>query len=118
MASGDINYWIGGKSAVAKVATLTPGGTIEAGDKFLMILTSESGATQTLTVTATNTTVAITCDDIVAAWNASTQTLFIAVTATDSTTHVTLTADTAGVPFHLTVNTTETDDSPADAQTF
>lgn len=112
------NVFLGGATAVAQVDNLTPGGTIEVGDKFIVTLTAEDGTTQSLTYAATGTTVASVCAGLVAAFNASTQSLFTAITASDQTTHVRLTADSAGVPFYCTASTTESDDSPADAQTF
>ena len=42
--------WLGTATAVAQVDHLTPGGTIEATDKFIVTLTAEDGSTtQTLT---------------------------------------------------------------------
>jgi len=112
-------FWIGtSPTAVAQRDTLTPGGTIEANDKFLVTLTDEAGDTATLSVAAGGTTVAATVASIVAAFNASTDPRFTPITASDQTTHVRLLADTAGVPFFCTVSTTESDDSPGDTQTF
>ena len=68
--------WAGGAAAVRQIATLTPGGTIEADDVFNVILTDESNVSQTEAVTAGGTTVAAVCDAIVAQCAASTQTLF------------------------------------------
>jgi hypothetical protein len=117
------NHWIGGAAAVAQVDTLTPGGTIEAGDLFNITLTDEAGATAALSVAATGTTVNQTVVDIVAAFNASTDPRFTAITAAPvgtvgSYTAVRLTADTAGVPFYCSVATTETGGGAADDQTF
>lgn len=112
-------YWTGGTTAVAQIDSLTPGGTIEVGDKFLITMTAEDGSTtQTITVAATGTTVAQVCADVTTAFNASTNTLFTPITASNQTTFIRLTADSSGVPFYCTVTTTESDDSPADAQTF
>mgnify|MGYP003131564414 FL=1 len=110
--------WAGGSTARSQVDSLTPGGTIEAGDIFNVILTDESGATQTEAVVATSTTVASVCDDIVLHCSASTQSLFRRLTFTDATTSVTVTAKTSGVPFYLTETTTETGGGTADDQTF
>jgi hypothetical protein len=112
------HIWLGGTSAVAQVDTLTVGGTIEIGDKFKITLTDETGASATLTVSATSTSTSTTASEIATAFNASTDARFTPITALASTSTVTLTADTAGVPFHCTVTTTESDDSAADAQTF
>lgn len=110
--------WAGGATAQAQVSTLTPGGTIEAGDIFNVILTGEDGVDQTEAVVATGTTVAQVCDDIVLQCNASTQTLFRNVTFSDQTTHVDVTANAPGVPFYLSETTTESGGGAADAQTF
>jgi len=125
MADGDTNKWIGGRTAVAQVDTLTPGGTIEAGDLFNVTLTDLLGVATTLSVAATSTTVDQTCDDIVAAFNASTNPRFTVITAALVGTHpngtaVTLTADTAGTAFLCTVATTEANGVPAEPaeQTF
>lgn len=117
------NRWLGTATAVAQVDTLTPGGTIEAGDIFNVILTGEDASTYTLAVVATGTTVNQTCIDIVTAFNASTNALLTPITAgyvgtVGSYTAVTLTADTAGVPFYCSVTTTETGGGAADDQTF
>lgn len=116
------NVWLGTASAVAQVDLLTPGGTIEAGDVFNVVLTAEDGSTtQTLSVSATTTTITGTVDDIVAAFNASLLSLFTAITASrtgsNNSSQVVLTADTAGVPFYCTVSTAEAS-GVADDQTF
>lgn len=99
--------------AVAQVDTLTPGGTIEADDIFIATI-----GTQSLSVVAGGTTVADVTAAVTAAWNASTQPEFVEITATDSTTHITLTAVTAGVDFIVTASTTEAGGGAADAQTY
>lgn len=116
-------YWVGGATAVTQVDTLTPGGTIEAGDIFIISINDEGNASQTLSVAATGTSVNQTCVDIVTAFNASILTNFTPITAgyvgsPGSYTAVTLTADTSGVPFYCTVSTTEAGGGGADAQTF
>lgn len=110
--------WAGGAAATAQISTLTPGGTIEVGDIFNVILTGEDGVAQTEAVVATGATVAQVCDDIVLQCNASSQTLFLNVTFTDQTSRVDVTANSAGVPFYLTETTTETGGGTTDDQTF
>lgn len=110
--------WAGGAAAVRQIATLTPGGTIEADDVFNVILTDESNVSQTEAVTAGGTTVAAVCDAIVAQCAASTQSLFKKVQFTDSTSHVTVSARVAGVPFYLSETTTEAGGGGQDNQTF
>ena len=107
-----INYR-GDYFTTAQVDTLTPGGTIEASDLFICTINGKA-----LSVAAGGTTVASVTAAVTAAWNASTIPEFMEITATDSTTHITLTADTAGVPFTVTATTTETGGGAADAQTF
>ncbi|GAG30438.1 unnamed protein product, partial [marine sediment metagenome] len=125
---GDVGYHAGVTTLseniykVAQIDDLTPGGTIEVGDKFKVTLTDSEGQNGEIeTAVATGTTVAQVCQDIVTAVNNSTQTKFQAVTAYLSgspATNVQIKADTAGVPFYCTIATTENDDSPADGQTF
>lgn len=54
--------WQGGAAAVAQVDSLTPGGTIEADDLFLVTLTAEDGTTHVLSVAAGATTITATVD--------------------------------------------------------
>lgn len=115
--------WQGDAPTVAQVDTLTPGGTIEINDKFILTVTGEDGSTYALSVSATATTVTQTCADITTAWNASTNALLTPVTAANvgtvgSYTAVRLTADVAGVPFYAVATTTESNDGAADDQTF
>ena len=100
--------WLGEAAAVAQIDTATPA-TVEIGDIFDLILTSEDGATtQTISYTAAAATVADVVAGLVAAWNASPLSMVATITAADvGTTHLTLTADTAGVPFYLTTSTTD-----------
>lgn len=115
--------WQGDASSTAQVDTFTPGGTIEATDLFIITMTGEDGSTYALSVAATSTTVNQTCIDIATAWNASTNALCTPITAgyvgsPGSYTAVTLTADTAGIPFYAAASTTESGGGAADAQTF
>ena len=103
----------GGATPIAQVDTLTVGGTVEAGDKFKMTIGGK-----TLSVSATAATTTQTATDIATAWNASTIPEFAEITAAAVGSTVTLTADTAGKPFTVTVTTTESDDTAADLQTF
>lgn len=106
--------WTGAAADVAQVDTLTVGGTVEAGDLFLMTINGKI-----LSVAATTTVLATTAADIVTAWNACTYPEFAEITAAaTSGGALTLTADTAGVPFTCTVSTTESNGGAADAQTF
>ena len=86
-------YFRGDTPATSDVWTITPGGTIGT-ETFTVTINGKS-----ITYTATGgDAVADVVDGLVAAWNASTTTELTEYDATDSTTHMTLTADTAGVP--------------------
>lgn len=104
------NVWKGGAAAVAQVNTVTPA-NVGIGDTFTITINGKS-----VTVTATAATVANVTALMETAFNASTEPEFAEITAADATTHITLTADTAGVPFVST--STETDGDAADTQTF
>ncbi|HPU34961.1 MAG TPA: hypothetical protein PK184_19890 [Phycisphaerae bacterium] len=110
--------WRGGAAAVAQVDHLTPGGTIEAGDKFIVTMTGENGNTSSISYSATGTTVQSVVEGLHALLAASTDPLFAAVTWTEDGTKIIGTANTAGVPFYCSVSTTESDDDVADGQTF
>jgi hypothetical protein len=86
----------GDAPSTAQVNTVTPA-NVGIGNTFTMTVNEKS-----ITVTATAATVANVVGLAVAAWNASTEPEFAEVTASDSTTHVTLTADTKGKPFTQT----------------
>jgi hypothetical protein len=109
--------WKGGAPAVAQVDTLTVGGTIEATDIFIMTIGNKS-----LSVVAASTVAATVATTIAAAWNAMDSEEypeFAEITALATAGGaLTLTADTPGKPFTVTVSTTETGGGAADAQTF
>lgn len=105
--------WRGDAPAVAQVDTLTPGGTIEVGDKFIVTINGKS-----VSYSATGTTVASVCTGLAAALEASTIPEFEEIDWTDNTTNVLATAATPGKPFTLSVSTTESNGGAADAQTF
>lgn len=107
------NRWLGNATAVAQVDTLTVGGTIEVGDKFKVTINGK-----TVTVSATTTVAATTAAEIADALAAATHPEFTEITFEDSGDTIVCTADTAGKPFELSVETTESNDDPADAQTF
>ena len=110
------NLWLGTASAVAQVDTFTPA-TVEVNDVFTLTATAEDGSTTAaVSFTATATTVANVCTGLAAAWNASTNALHTPITAADGVTEITLTADTAGVPFY--VASTTTDGGGNDTQTL
>ena len=87
-------------ASVAQINTITPGGTIEAGDIF----TVTGIATAAVSFTATATTVANVTAGLTTAINAAAG---VTVTAVDGTSVVTITADVAGVPFTAVPTTTD-----------
>lgn len=111
-------YFKGSATSTAQVDTLTVGGTVETDDVFNIIITDEAGNAVTLATVAGSATIATVCTTIAAAFNASTDYRLTPITALAGATTVTLTADTAGVPFYCTVTTTENGGGAADAQTF
>ena len=88
--------WRGDAPAVAQVSRITPA-TVEIGDTFTVTINGKS-----ITVTATAATVANITALMTAAIAASDIPEFQEVTAADATTSLTLTANTAGVPFVVT----------------
>lgn len=106
--------WRGDAPAVAQVDTLTVGGTIEADDLFIITINGKS-----LSTPAGSTVAATVATTIAAAFNASEIPEFKEITAlATSGGALTLTADVPGVPFTVTVLTTETGGGSADSQTF
>ena len=99
-------FYRGTAAAVQMVDRFTPA-NVEIGDIFTLTATGEDGSTAAVTFTATAATVANVTAGLVAAWNASTNALHTGVTAADATTSLTLTADTAGVPFSVASSTTD-----------
>lgn len=91
---------------VAQVDRFTPA-IVEIGDIFTLTRTGEDGTTVAVAFTATAGTVANVTAGLTAAWNASTHLLCTPITAADVTTSMTLTADTAGVPFAVAATTTD-----------
>lgn len=109
--------WRGDSPAVAQVVTVTVGGTIETTDIFKMTINGK-----TLSVVGGSATAATVATTIAAAWNALSSTAypeFAEITAAATSGGAfTLTADTAGKPFTVSLETTETGGGAADDQTF
>jgi len=103
--TGNTRTMMGGAPSVAQVDTVTPAGPVSA-DEFWVRLENADGEADTITVTAdASPTVA----EIVTALQAAAAAAKTAgtapwdeVTASDETTHLEITADTAGVPFYCT----------------
>lgn len=107
--------WLGTATAVAQVDTFTPA-IVEVDDIFTLTVTGLDGTTFVVNFTATAATVPNVTAGIETAWNAATNSLATPMTATDNTTTVSLTADTAGDAF--SVASTTTDGGGNDTQTF
>lgn len=100
------NRWIGGTTAVTQVETYTPA-NVEIGDIFTLTATSEDGTTtKAISYTAGAATVKDVVEGLTAAWNASLDPLCTGITATEDDSVLTLTADSAGVPFYVAPSTT------------
>lgn len=118
--------WIGGTSGVAQVVTVTIN-TSTAANTYSVVFTDEVGGTVTITYTAADTNTTNTATGLKNAINASTDPRVTAVTATSSTNVVTITADSAGVPFYpalggtgsaqMTLATTTVNQGPNDFNT-
>lgn len=109
------NIYRGTTPAVAQVVTATPA-NVESGDVFTLTLTLDNGDTVDVEFTATAATVANVTAGLVAAWAASGNPEVQRITAEDDTTHVTLTAVTAGRPFAISASATN--GGAADTQTL
>lgn len=110
-----LNIWRGNSPSTQQVCTATPA-NVEVGDVFTLIITDDNGNTGSVEFTATAATVANVTAGLTAAWNASTHPLITPITAVDGATLVTLTADSAGIPFALT--STAVNGGAADTQTL
>lgn len=105
--------WIGNAIPVAQSMKLIPA-TVEVNDVLNAYIPTSTG--RLVTYTATSTVIATIVTAFTNAINNSTFAEWQEVTAVDSTTHVTVTVDTAGVP--VTIVTTHTDGGGAGTQTF
>jgi hypothetical protein len=105
---------------VAQVDTLTVGGPIEEGDVFKITRTEGDTSTSVSAIATLESTVSSIVAELVAEWNAIPDTGIIAASIADegAEPYITLTANTAGVGFIVSVATTEGDESLSDGQTF
>lgn len=102
--------WIGGASAVAQVDTFSITDAGGGSETWTWTVTAENGATATATFVddGTPTTQEIVTG-LVSAWNDSQHDFFTGITAADAgDPDITLTADTAGVPFSVTLGASGT----------
>jgi len=100
----------GGAEAVAQVDKATPA-SVEANDTFTLTITDHLGAVASVTHTSAGVDEAAVVTglyDLCVAAKAGGEVPWTRVTATDDTTHVTITADTAGMPFTLVCSKTGT----------
>lgn len=93
-------YWEPKAIGVAQVTTVTVGGTLS-GETFTISVNGVAIASHT----DTDTVIASTVADLVSDWNNSTHAYATGITAADASPDITLTADTAEVPFTITLNT-------------
>jgi hypothetical protein len=110
--------WVGGTTAVAQVDIITAGATWETNDVATITLTGEDGTTSSLDTVSGSATISTIMTTVTAAFNASVHPFFTPITASAGATTVTLTADTAGIPFYATATTTENGGGGSDSQTF
>lgn len=100
-----VKVWSGGAAAIAQVDKVTPATATDA-DITSIKIEDHEGLTHTFTYTTTATdTVATICDGLVAAAlvaKTGSADGWKDVTVADVTTHITITADTAGDPFTIT----------------
>lgn len=101
-----VRRWRGDCPAVAQVHTIAVTGTWATNDTATITI---NGKDITFTVGATQTAAAVVAG-LVAAWNASTIPEVAEITASGSTSPITLTGDTAGRPFTVTTSESTTGD--------
>jgi hypothetical protein len=92
--------WIGQAVAVAQVDKFTPA-NVEIGDIFTLTITGWTGLSHAVNYTAAAATVADVTAGLTTNWNNDTNALTTGITASDQTTYMDLTADTAGVAFSV-----------------
>jgi hypothetical protein len=104
--------WLGGNGGNPSVAQVWKGTitTTTTGHIYTITLTDESGNTVAIsyTVLVTDTTTTLVATGFITAWNASTDPRIAALTATQSSGQVILTADSAGIPFSAAASGTGT----------
>lgn len=106
--------FLGQVAAVAQVNTLTVGGTIETTDIFNVTI-----GVKTVSIVAGSTVAATVATSLLTALQASVEPEFLEITwASGGSGIVSATANTAGKPFTLVLETTETGGGAADDQTF
>lgn len=108
--------WKGDAAPVAQTTVCTVGGTIDADQNFALTIGSKS-----LGVVAGSTTAADVVANIVTAWNALspvTYPEFSGIAISDNLDGSFNLTGTPGVPFAVTLETTEGDGSPSDSETF
>lgn len=108
--------WLGTAITTAQVTGWTFGGTWETSDVITLTI-----GTKTVSTTATSTTISTIIDALVTTWNALDSTdypEFAQMTASRSSNDFRLTSDVEGLPFKVTIATTETGGGAADAQTI
>jgi hypothetical protein len=103
--------WIGGTTAVTQVDTCTIANTWAASDTMTSTLTAEDGSTtQVVNTTVSSSTLATCISEHLADLQASTQSMFAAITWTAASPVITATAKVSGVPFYLACSETTAGD--------
>lgn len=101
--------WLGTADAVAQISTCTPA-NVEVGDVFKVDLSNDAGDSYEISFTATAATVQNVVEGLKAAGDAAktaAEAPWDDVTCSEDDTKLTITADTAGVPFYVTTSTVE-----------
>lgn len=99
--------WTGLAAVIAQVDKFTPANA-NTGDVYTLTITGWDGSSVAISFTVAGTeTVAAVTAGLAAAWEASTNALCTTITATDETTYMTLTADTAGIAFTVAASITD-----------
>ncbi len=103
--------WNGGTGVATQVDTLTIANTWANGDTMTTTMTAEDTSTQTVNTVVTSGTLETDRDEHLADLQASTQSLFAAITwAASSTDKITATAKVSGVPFYCAASETTAGD--------
>src|ERR1043165_1698556 len=105
--------WLGQDVPVAQLDTITVGGTVEAGDVFILTINRKA-----VPAVATTTNTTTTATHVVAVFVASTVPEFQEISFVAAAATITATSRVAGRAFTLTASTTESGGGAADSQTF
>lgn len=102
--------WLGHSRAISQVDVMELSGATDTNDEFNFTINNK-----TITVVAGSNDLPTVITNIVTDWNNETTPEFAEITAAADGRNVTFTADTAGKPFTLTIDTNESSASPGSA---